>query len=42
MMSVVIGKTFGNLVVVAKDLDNTESKTKWLCMCSCGNILMCY
>ena len=37
MMSVVIGKTFGNLVVVAKDLDNTESKTKWLCMCSCGN-----
>ena len=37
MIPEIIGKTFGNLVVVAKDLDNATNKTKWVCVCSCGN-----
>ena len=37
MVLEIIGKTFGNLVVVAKDLDNATNMTKWLCICSCGN-----
>ena len=37
MITEIIGKTFGNLVVVAKDLDNATNRVKWLCMCSCGN-----
>lgn len=37
MIPEIIGKTFGNLVVVAKDFENTTNKTKWLCVCSYGN-----
>lgn len=33
------GKTFGNLLVVEKDLNNTTNRSKWLCKCICGNTL---
>lgn len=33
------GKTFGNLFVVGKDLNNTTNRSKWLCKCICGNTL---
>ena len=33
------GKTFGNLLVVGKDLNNTTNRSKWLCKCICGNTL---
>lgn len=33
------GKTFGRLSVIMKDDSNTTKRVKWICNCSCGNVI---
>lgn len=31
------GKVFGELTVIQKDIASEDRKSKWICMCECGN-----
>lgn len=38
----IIGQTFGNLKVIARDENSHNGKAMWICECKCGNIVSVY